>query len=248
MELIVEEEKEKKLLEEKEAEFAKKEASFLRREEALKKQEEHFNEALKEKEQKALEKAKKEVSQIIAALSSPDVKLHQAIEAKRKIEALETEEEEEENEEPISLGDYVLIPSFNVRGKVVKAKGNQIEIQTPDGLSFKVSPKKVRKVSAPAEQKKRKLANVDRMLNNPVSMELNIIGLHIDEALPTLERYLDSCRLAKHSRVRIIHGLGSGALRNMVQSYCKKHSEFVASFEDAGQYEGGLGATIIYLK
>lgn len=248
LELIVEEEKEKKLLEEKEAEFAKKEASFLRREEALKKQEEHFNEALKEKEQKALEKAKKEVGQIIAALSSPDVKLHQAIEAKRKIEELETEEEEEENEEPISIGDYVLIPSFNVRGKVVKAKGNQIEIQTPDGLSFKVSPKKVRKVSAPAEQKKRKLATVDRMLNNPVSMELNIIGLHIDEALPTLERYLDSCRLAKHSRVRIIHGLGSGALRNMVQSYCKKHSEFVASFEDAGQYEGGLGATIIYLK
>jgi dsDNA-specific endonuclease/ATPase MutS2 len=42
--------------------------------------------------------------------------------------------------------------------------------------------------------------------------------------------------------------MGSGVLRRMTQNYLKEHKEFVEKFEDADQYEGGLGATIAYLK
>jgi DNA mismatch repair protein MutS2 len=60
--------------------------------------------------------------------------------------------------------------------------------------------------------------------------------------------YLDRCRIKGYKRVRIIHGLGSGALRSAVQTYLKKHPEFVESYETGGEYEGGGGATIVHLK
>ena len=162
----------------------------------------------------------------------------------------EFEEEEEsnfENNEEIKKDDYVLIPAYNVRGRVTKVSNNKIEVVSPDGLSFSISPKKVQKVGKPAE-KKEKLARVDRMLSSSVPLELNIIGMRFDEGKRALENYLDSCRLSSNKRVRIVHGMGSGVLRRMTQNYLKEHKEFVEKFEDADQYEGGLGATIAYLK
>ena len=81
-----------------------------------------------------------------------------------------------------------------------------------------------------------------------VSLETNIIGMHADEASAEIDRYLDQCRQKGFKRVRIIHGYGTGTLRKITQEYLKSHSSFVDHFEAAGEYEGGSGATIVYLK
>ena len=63
-----------------------------------------------------------------------------------------------------------------------------------------------------------------------------------------LDRYLDRCRLKGYKRVRVIHGLGSGALRRATHEYLKAHGSFVERYELGGEYEGGGGATVVYLK
>lgn len=57
-----------------------------------------------------------------------------------------------------------------------------------------------------------------------VGLECNLIGLRVDEALEKLGKYLDDCLLMKYHQVRIIHGVGTGALREAVRKYLdKKH-------------------------
>lgn len=253
LELVVEQEKtlqsieqEKKALEEQEA---KNEALAK----SLEKEKEEFQKKEEEKERRLLEKTKAQVSEIVSILSKPDVKLHEAIEAKRKIEELEAASEEEGAEEPffheeLKEGDYVEIPSINARGKVLRVNGKNVEVRASNGLSFTTSREKVHQVGRPPEVKKKPLASVDRVLSSPVPLEVNLIGMRAEEAKGALIDYLDSCRMAGHKRVRIIHGIGSGVLRRVVESYLKAHPEFVASYETADQYEGGLGATIAHLK
>ncbi|MBO4737533.1 MAG: Smr/MutS family protein, partial [Bacilli bacterium] len=68
------------------------------------------------------------------------------------------------------------------------------------------------------------------------------------EALAYIEKYIDECLLRHYKRVRIIHGWGSGALRNLTRTYCDTHKNIVASYEGASGEEGGGGATIVHLK
>ena len=80
-----------------------------------------------------------------------------------------------------------------------------------------------------------------------VPIELNIIGLREKEAKDKLEKYMDDVILARYHQVRIIHGFGSGVLRTMVQKYLSNNKN-VNSFRNGGETEGGLGATVVYLK
>ncbi|MFU0828655.1 MAG: Endonuclease MutS2 [Lachnoclostridium sp.] len=77
-----------------------------------------------------------------------------------------------------------------------------------------------------------------------ISPELNLIGKTVDEALPILDKYLDDAYLSHLPQVRIIHGLGTGALKKAVQSFLKK-TKYVKSFREGGFGEGGHGVTIV---
>ncbi len=80
-----------------------------------------------------------------------------------------------------------------------------------------------------------------------ISAELSLRGLTVDEALYELEKYLDQAIMAGLKRVRIVHGKGTGALRQAVQKYLKDHP-MVRSVAFAEQNEGGLGASVVELK
>ena len=80
-----------------------------------------------------------------------------------------------------------------------------------------------------------------------VKLELNVIGLHVDEAMSEVGKYLDNVRLKRFSQVRIIHGFGTGALKRAIHEYLKK-CDFVAEFRLGDQHEGGGGATVVKLK
>ena len=71
--------------------------------------------------------------------------------------------------------------------------------------------------------------------------------MHVDEALAVVDKYLDNALLNKASSVRIIHGMGTGALRKAVHAYLKRNVN-VESFRMGAQGEGGLGATVVELK
>ena len=80
-----------------------------------------------------------------------------------------------------------------------------------------------------------------------VSTELNLIGKTVDEAISLLDKYLDDAYLAKLHQVTIIHGMGTGALRNAVQGYCKR-CKYVDSYRMGEYGEGGYGVTVVNFK
>ena len=80
-----------------------------------------------------------------------------------------------------------------------------------------------------------------------VSTEINLIGKTTDEAIPLLDKYLDDAYLAHLPSVRIVHGKGTGALRNAVQAHLKR-LKYVKSFHLGEFGEGDAGVTIAEFK
>jgi DNA mismatch repair protein MutS2 len=80
-----------------------------------------------------------------------------------------------------------------------------------------------------------------------VSDELHLRHLTLDEALPLLDKYLNDAFMAGFYQVRIIHGKGTGTLRQAVRKKLDKHP-LVDSYRPAGYGEGGGGVTIVELS
>lgn len=80
-----------------------------------------------------------------------------------------------------------------------------------------------------------------------VSAEINLIGMTTDEAIPILDKYLDDAYLAKLPTVRIVHGRGTGALKNAVHAHLKRQ-KYVKSYRLGVFGEGDTGVTIVEFK
>ena len=208
----------------------------------------HLLEEVNDKKEKMLKDAKEEIDDIISKLSNSDLKLHEVIELKHKLEELEEAPEEYVFDEEIKEGDYVSIPSLDMNGKVMRINGNKAKIQSDAGFSFDTDVSKLHKVERKVEEKVKvkKTEQYERIINTSLSLELNLIGLYVDEAIPELEKYLDACRMKHLSTVRIIHGYGSGALRNAVRKYLDKQKDL--TYRPGNEHEGGGGATVINFK
>ncbi len=235
--------KQEAALERKEKELQTKEKSISLREEKL-------LSSVEAEKGRILKEAREQVDEVIASLQSPEVKLHQAIEAKRKLAELEERSVKEESfSGKVSVGDYVSMPSLGVEGRIKEISGKNITLISQEGMTFHTSKDRVVKTTAPISKKVAMKGNVlDKVGDSSLSLQLNLIGMHVEEALAELDRYLDKCRLKGFKRVKIVHGFGSGALRNAVHDYLRKHSSFVEGFELGGEYEGGGGATVVHLK
>lgn len=77
--------------------------------------------------------------------------------------------------------------------------------------------------------------------------ELDLHGLYVDEALEAIERFLDHAMLYRRREVSIIHGHGSGKLKNAVRTYLAT-SPYVDTFDPGEPWEGGDGVTIVIIK
>ena len=80
-----------------------------------------------------------------------------------------------------------------------------------------------------------------------ISSEVNLIGMRVDEAISKLDKYLDDAYLSHINPVRIVHGKGTGALRNAVHNHLKR-LKYVKSFRLGEFGEGDAGVTIAEFK
>jgi DNA mismatch repair protein MutS2 len=105
------------------------------------------------------------------------------------------------------------------------------------------------KVATPLEAARRRGGVTVQTVNDPdyMSQEINVIGRTAAEAEDEVSRYLDRAFLAGMPRVRIVHGTGMGVLRRTLREFLKSHPH-VATFAEAGQSEGGQGATLVELR
>ena len=129
-----------------------------------------------------------------------------------------------------------------IRGELVEITGPRARIQR-GGLKFEVPADQLRLVPAgPARE--RVAVEVERPANTPD--EINLIGRRAREAIDALAAFLDRAVRAGASEVRVIHGLGSGALRRAVHEFLAE-SPYCAAYREADSSAGGAGVTIAEL-
>lgn len=87
----------------------------------------------------------------------------------------------------------------------------------------------------------------DSYKSQNVSSEINVIGLNVDEATFLIDKYLDDCAIAKLSPIRIVHGKGTGRLRQGIHTFLKTNPH-VKSFRLGTFGEGEMGVTVVELK
>ena len=118
------------------------------------------------------------------------------------------------------------------------------------GLRIEVAPERLRRSSASAAEirpARAKAATVTFSREGGEGDELNLIGMRTADALRKLEEFLDTAFLTNRAEVRIVHGIGSGALRKAVAEYLGT-SPYCASFRGAEPHHGGAGATIVQIN
>ena len=176
-----------------------------------------------------------------------DAKPHEINELKGALRSLDEEEEEviEKKEETFAIGDYVKIDKLNYYGDIISINKEKVCVMT-NGMKMNTTIHDISKAVKQVEKKK-KSKGYSKSGVKSFSMEVNVIGMRVAEAIPIIDKYLDNACLAKVYRVRIIHGMGTGKLRAGVHDYLK-HNARVESFVMGGQGEGGLGATVVTLK
>lgn len=202
-----------------------------------------------EQKEELLKKARMEIDSILKELKENEIKLHTITAAKKALENLETEEIEVDSpNQEVEINDYVKIKDTNMQGKIIRKVKNNITVITQEGLSINTTTNKVIKTMAPAKKVAPRMTKGDQMIfKQSVPLELNVIGLHVDEALEKVEKYLDTCLARKIKSCRLIHGSGTGALRSAIHNYLKTLKS-VDSFRLGGACEGGVGATVVTFK
>lgn len=230
-------------------EIKRKENDLNQKEKFLKKKMESYEEDMKNEKNELIEETKEQINQIMEIMNKKDVKVHEIISMKNKLDDLLEEKQRKTFDEKISIGDYVEVYDIGISGKVLDISGNKVRVSSTEGYALTVDKNRLVKIEEPVsnESSHDLKLNIDSLGKDSLSLECNIIGMRFNEAKNVLEDYLDKCRVKGFKRVRIIHGFGSGVLRNLTQNYCKS-ATFVEKFENAGEYEGGSGATIVYLK
>ncbi|MGB2885758.1 MAG: Smr/MutS family protein, partial [Dehalococcoidia bacterium] len=148
----------------------------------------------------------------------------------------------------IGAGDKVWLTDVNVWGDVlaVREEEGQIEVQVGH-TRLRMNLDDAEKLKPPEGKVLPEPQRVRRVLSTRVpSLELDLRGKRADEVAPELDRYLNDASLAGLSQVRIIHGYGTGTVRQIVRDMLATHS-LVKSFRPGERGEGGDGVTMVKL-
>jgi len=147
---------------------------------------------------------------------------------------------------PPRLGDTVAVGAHGITGQLLEIKGARAWIQR-GSMRFEVPAAQLRKAgsAAPAHVEMPRVTLPAGRDGLPT--EITLIGLRAREAIGQLETFLDESVRANHASVRIIHGIGSGALRRAVQEFLSA-SPYCESYRGGEPPEGGSGVTIATLS
>ena len=193
---------------------------------------------------------KEEAKQIIRDLKKSTHKAsHEQIDQMAKLDELYEGQEGQTTPSPeqtLKVGDYVRIAALNNHGEIQSLRKDKA-IVIVNGRRVTVELEQLTPMSKPQAPKSPRRTNRPERSFKAFPMELNIIGMHVEEGIEALDHYLDQAVYHRVKNVRIIHGMGTGALRNAVWEDLRKHPQ-VKGITSGGPSDGGLGATLVELK
>ncbi len=236
----------------------KHEESLKELEEALKKKEEKL---LSEKEE--LEKEKREkVRELIEEYREKMNSLLKQVQTSPKSEKKLREKlsrlsqefsermllEKQSQEHFLREGDRVFIPGLGIQGEIVRIKGKICEIKAGN-LKLEVEKERIKKVEEAKPKKKSrntfKISSSERIFEKE-STRIELLGLTVEEAISEVERALNRAFLEGKKKVLLVHGHGTGKLREAIRRHLTGHP-LVEKFEYAPPHEGGTGVTVVYM-
>ncbi|MBN2388648.1 MAG: endonuclease MutS2 [Anaerolineales bacterium] len=204
----------------------------------------------------ALKKDLKQARQPLDALKAIEEKvesLQEQVEAPVKKRKTKNEKTLFTIRGPLAVGEKVILRTLGTQGLITALDEDQAEVQA-GALRMRVKLEDLRRKAdeqEPEEQKTKRQKDATPVHGGPSSvnlaaspgMELDLRGQNSEDALDRLEDYLDRAFLAGMPFVRIIHGKGTGKLRQVVRETLHGHPH-VTSFEEGGDKEGGAGVTV----
>lgn len=150
--------------------------------------------------------------------------------------------------ENLQEGDEVKIPSLNQKGTIISLEEEKQSALVQIGV-MKMSMPLNSLVKLKREQNKAEkgLQKIIQHKTEHTSRECDVRGKDLEEALYIVDKYLDDSYLSGHPEITIIHGIGTGVLKQGIKKMLKKH-RLANSFRDGAYGEGGAGVTIVNLK
>ncbi|MDY0405409.1 Smr/MutS family protein [Virgibacillus sp. 179-BFC.A HS] len=212
-----------------------------------------------DKAKKAVDKAREQAEKIVAEIRDMQIdaqlKEHKWIEAKKSLDdALpqltektpEKAHPKRKKEVSFQPGDDVKLTSLDQQGTIVEKVNDSTYLVQIGIMKMKVKSSDMQLLKKKKQEYAEPLATV-KGSGYHVRPELDLRGERYEDALHRLEKYLDDAMLAGYQRVSIIHGKGTGALRNGVVDYLK-NNRAVTGFRSGAAGEGGSGVTVVDLK
>lgn len=214
-----------------------------------------------EKASKALQKARTEAEDIVKMMremkNQPAMKEHEWIEARKLLDDAQPQLAKKKamtkpaQSQPAT--DRALVPGDEVKLLTLDQKGTIVEQISKDNyrvqigiMKMKVKRKDLQLLKSEEPAVKQRVAMV-KGSNNHVKTELDLRGVRFEEALHQVEKYVDDALLAGYPSVSIIHGKGTGALRQGVQEFAKRTRQ-IETYRYGSMNEGGSGVTIFEFK
>ena len=207
--------------------------------------------------------AKEEANDIIRELNkeSTNVKTANSMRNKlnKSIDSLSETHEYEQNAtklktEDIFIGKEVLCKNLNSHGTVLSLPNKSSEVKVQIGsLTMNIKLDDLADVAisntknSSVSNFKSKASFNNNLKAKNVASEINVIGLNVDQAIPIVDKYLDDCYMANLESARIVHGKGTGRLRDGIHSFLKKNPH-VKSYRMGTYGEGEMGVTVVYLR
>lgn len=227
---------------------------YAEREELMRKAREKANNLVEETEENA-DQIIKELRKKQIQGQYEGVKEHEFIDAKTQLSGLKQEEALAKNKvlkkakakQVMKPGDDVIVQSFGQKGILMEKVDKNHWVVQMGMLKMKLKESDLTLTAPEKEPSRKMIASVRSESNNHVSPQLDLRGERYENALAELDRYLDAALLANYPQVTIVHGKGTGAIRQGVTDALKKHRS-IKSFRYAPPNQGGNGATIVEFK
>lgn len=217
-------------------------------------------EKAKQEANEKVEEAKSQAEKIIQEIrelqleqgSRDNIKEHVLIDKKNAFDQLKMPENLKKNKvlkkakisKQMSVGDDVEVLSYGQRGTIIEQTSPDSYIVQMGILKMKINADEL----SPLEKVESKVkVNVQRKAGEKVQTTIDLRGERYENAMHRLTQYLDSALLSHHPMVTIIHGKGTGALRQGVKQLLNQHSQ-VDRFEYSAPNAGGDGSTVVYFK
>ncbi len=220
-------------------------------------------ERAKEEAKRIVHQTRAEAEHVIAQLrqrlhaGNGDTKEHELIDARHRLKKLGDGLESEQLEAPIErkadlqIGDEVKIVHLNQKGTVVELVNDKEVFVQIGSMRSRVKRSSLQWLgSAKPSTTPRaavSLAPTLQRTNRSISLELDVRGFALDDAIMAVDQYLSEVVLAGFAQVTIIHGIGTGVLRKGIQQHLKNHRS-VKSHRTGRYGEGDLGVTVVEMK